>query len=518
MAYSGQTFRIPCSRGGANYSPNFDLVPAESMVDPTKNINLHTGGRTKRGGTAHVNASAVTGTPAILNGHDFRLESGTRFVVFRGNDGKLYKNFTDTIKTGLSTTNRGTFQAFGDELYHTDGETTPQTWDGAAASTSDISTPAVDWSGTHQPKYVLKHGRGASQRLWFWGVDNAVDRLYYTDNNDGKDVAGGGVLVIETGDGFGLIGGVEFGERLVMFGKKNAYIVNDEDASSANWGYQKAQWEGGAGNHHLIVKTPNDVVVMAEDGDIYSVSAVQSFGDYKQASIARPAFMHQWIMDNVNLSQIDAFHAIYDRALRAIKFFVVRNSQSAIDTALVYFIDRSPEEAWTIHDNLEADSGYKASCSFEVRKATGDYKVYTGDFGGFAWELESSAKNDNSSGYESKFRTPPLSFENPLMLKRYRRGRLVFHTKGDYNVTLNWWVDNVQQTAKTISTAGGGYTYGSGTYGTAVYAGQEITDEAFDLGSVGKRIQLECLNDAPDEDFFISQIFIDHEALGARPE
>ncbi len=517
MSYRGGVYAIPCQRGGNVYSPNYDSIPPESMVDPSKNIDFHTGGRTKRGGTSHVNATAITGTPSILSGYDFRLRNNAgRFIVFHTDSGSLYKNETTTIKTGLSSGQPICFETFNNELYAVDGQTTPQTWDGAAPGTSNITTPAGDWSGSNQPKFVVKHGRGASQRLWFAGVATHEDSVYYTDANDGKDAGGGGVIRIETGDGLGIVGLIEWGERLLAAGKRKFYVIDDEDIDLANWGYQAVQWEGGAAHHRLIVKTPNDIVAMAEDGEIYSVTSVPDYGDYKQASISRPAFIHNWIKDNVNLASIEKFHAIYDPGIRAIKFWVVRNGQTNPDTALVFFIDRNPTEAWTIHDNLDHRSGYDALCSFVVRKSVGITKVYTGDNMGFMWELETDTKNDNSNGFAAKFRTPPLHFGDSRSKKKYRRGWIVFYTRGDYDVNLTWWVDNVQQSTIVVSTSGGGYVYGGTTYGSGYYSGQEIEDEPFKLGRIGKRIQLEVENSVADEDFYIASVLIDSEPIGAR--
>ena len=523
MAYIGQTYRIPCSVGGNNYSPNFDAVPPEAMVDPSKNINLTTGGRTKRGGTAHVNATALPGTYQIMNGYDFRLKSGTRYIMANDSNGVLYRSAdlgatAVSLKTGLNPSRRSCYVTFGNELYFCDGLTVPQTWDGAAASTSDITTPALDWGVSNQPKYVVVRNVGASKRLIFFGLSTDNQALYITAANDGKTVNGGtsAKVIMETADGFGIVGGVEFGERFLGFGKRKAYILDDSDASVANWGYVPVQWEGGVAHHDLLVKTPNDLIAMQEDGEIYSVSAAQEYGDYKLASIARPAFIHKWIEDNVNLALIEQFHAIYDRTARCVYFFVVRNGYSRIDTALTYFIDRPPAEAWMVQDNLVHASGYSASSSFEVRESTGKYRVYTGGYDGFLWGLQQTAKNDNGNGFQARFRTPPLPFDNPRVRKKYRRGVIVFNPYGEYIVNVLWWVDNVQQTTRQVTTMGSGGAYGSAVYGSSVYGGQEITDKFFSLGAVGKRVQFEIENSTADQDFYISQIFVDHEILGAR--
>ena len=520
MSYAGAAYQIPCATGGSNYSPNLDGLPPESMVSPSKNLNLHTGGRTKRGGTAHAVATAITGTPQILAGYDFRLESGTRKIMAFGDDGALYSDAAagTSIKTGLATSGHPTFETFRNELFVTDGVTTPQTWNGAAASTSNITTPAADWGVGNQPKYCLAHGKGASRRMWFFGLTTTPKRAYYSKLDDGKDLTGtgSGQLNIETSDGFGIVGGVEFGERLMLMGKRKTYIVDDSNSDIANWGYLAAQWEGGVAHHKLIVKTPNDVICMQEDGEIYSVTAVQSYGDYKAASISRPAFIHAYIKENINIALIEQFHAVYDRNLRAIKFFVVRNGMAVIDTALVFFIDRPADQAWQVHDNIEEDSGYSASCSFEVRDSAGIYTIYTGDYEGWLWKTEQTAKNDNALGYTCQMRTPPEAFDNSRVLKKFRRGKIVYAAPGNYSINVRWWVDNVEQTPRVVSLANTGSVYDGSVYDTAIYAQEAVAEADFELGTIGKRIQIQLENSVPDEDFFISRILIDNEVLGAR--
>lgn len=516
--YAGATYQIPCATGGNNYSPNLDAVPPEGMIDPSKNINMHTGGRTKRGGTDYVDADALPGNPQILNGYDFRKNDGTRWIMRFGNDGKLYKDVTTTIKTGMATSGRPCFETFLDTLYITDGVTTPQTWNGVAAGTSDITTPATDWSGAHQPKYCMSHGLGAAQRMWYHGLDNHLDRLYYSVLGNGQDLtgAGSGQFTIETADGFGLTGMTEFGSRLLSFGKDKTFLIEDSDPTVANWGVIPAQWEGGVAHHNLLVKTPNDLIAMMEDGEIYSVTAVQSYGDYKSASLSRPSFVHSWIKENANLAQIEKFHAVYDRVLRAIKFFVVRNTQSQVDTALVYFIDRPVTDAWQLHDNRDIESGYTASSGWEVRESVGTYVIYTGDYTGWMWKTEQDSKSDDGAGFACQFKTPPLDFGNPRVNKKYRRGKIIFANPGNYIVNLRWWVDSVEQTPRVVTLPATGGIYGSSTFDSGVYGGPALAEAEFELGAIGKRIQIQLENSTADEDFFVSKILIDNEVLGAR--
>lgn len=510
MGYRGKTYRIPCHRGGFNHNQNTDLIPPEMFVSPSKNINLHEGGRRKRGGTSKVNETAVSGSPRIVGGFDFQLAL-TSFQVFATADGKVWKTPLTTINTGMSTANKFAFEVFENELYICDGDTTPQTWDGAAAGTSNLTTPSGDWSGSNQPIQAIAHGRGESRRMWFIYA-NAV---YYSNNGDGKVVAG--KITIETGDAFGLVGGVEFQDRLLVFSRNKSFVIDDTDPDVANWGYQSAAWAGGVAHWRLIVKLENDLILMNRSGEIYSVRSAEYSLDYKKASIARPAFVDNYIREFIKLESVEDFHAAYDPDVRAVKFFMVRAGQIQVDTALVYFIDRPPEEAWALHDNQNTASGYKASASFLVGLSTGLSVIYTGDYSGFLWKLEQVTRSDDGNAYLGSFKTPHLTFDNPRLRKHYRRAYVVAKTQGNYDLQVNVWVDGVVVATTTVSLAGTGGILDVDELDSFVLGGTEFLDRAFDIGAYGRRIQFEFYNSGAGQDFFVSQILIDHKLLGALP-
>ena len=88
MSYKGLTYRIPCDRGGFTYNPNVAAIEPFMMVDPSRNINMHKGGREPRGGTEHVNGAAVSGTPSINGLFDYTNAIGTQFLPLGTSDGK----------------------------------------------------------------------------------------------------------------------------------------------------------------------------------------------------------------------------------------------------------------------------------------------------------------------------------------------------------------------------------------------------------------------------------------------
>jgi len=526
MGYKGQTYAIPCDRGGLNHSRNIDFIPPESMVHPSRNINLHEAGRTKRGGTAYTDNSdwdaAITGTPEILSLFYYRKRDGTENIIAACANGIVYDAHDNSIiDADWTTTEPTSFAVFDDELYIASRGKVPYKFTDAGDAAVLTNIPS-DWSGDG-PGWVVKHGRGASERTWWGFTDTNPQRIYISALSDGDLISDTDAYVIdiETEDGFGIVGAREFGDRLLCFGKKKVYVIDDTDIASSNWGYQAAQWDGGAASNRLIVRIPNDIICMEEDGIIYSVTAAENYGDYKAASLVSKNYIHRWIKEYINLTQIAKFHAIFDPKLRAIKWFMCKAGNTSCDVCLVQFIDRPPEEAFTYHDG-GSTSGYNASSSCLYRKAVGNWVVLTGDVtNGRVWELETADTNDEGSGYYGGFKTPWLTFGNPRVSKQYKRARLVTEAEGDWDLTINWWVDGTAETSTSVNLAGQvGSLLGDTTtpLGTFVLGGEELIDEPFNLDQYGKRIRFEIYNSTADEDFFISQLMVDFKEVGAKSD
>ncbi len=516
--YVGISYVIDCGQGGMNHNYNVDAIPPTSFVNPSRNINLHEGGRRKRGGTAKVNTTAISGAPTVVGLHDFKLSSGAEFLVMATSDGRLWKNFTTTIATGLTANKLTSFMSADDTLFICNGEDLPLTWDGVAASASTMTNIPTDWVKPNCPKQFVLHGSGASQRAWALGFVSGT--VYASSASSLTDFSSANVTTIPvyTGDAYGIVGGVEFGDRLIVFGRRQAYIINDTSESTSGWGYTPTQWSGGAAHHRLIVRTPNDIVVMADDGTIYSVVAAENYGDYRVASLTRPSHMDVWIRENINLQQIDKFHAVFDPVLRCIYFFMVRSGGANINVALVYFIDRPPEQAWSIHDNQSYDSGYKASCSAVVETDTGAYRVYTGCGSGHVWKLNEVTRSDAGNGYYAGFKTPNLSIENPRATKMFHMGRVVYRPSGAYTMAVNLWVDGQSMSSTTVSVSGTGAVLGEFVLGSDVLGGAQLYDNSFTIGRIGKRVQVELYNSTAAQDFFISQLIIDCKNMGSTSD
>ena len=462
--------------------------------------------------TVTITAPEVTGL------HEFTLINTNKFILRHTTDGKLWKNNADTIKTGWTANKIAQFIQYGDMVLVSNSANCPVTWNGSDASTTDITTIPTDWTGSNFPSQMIVHGRGNSVRTWALGCPLNPENIYVTTNGNLTDFTQATVLVfnIRTGSRYGIVGGIEYGNRLILFSKDRAFIMNDDDANTDNWGYSASQWQGGAASHRLIVKTPNDVVCMMDNGEIYSISAAEEYGDYKAASLTRPSFMHEWIKKYINLSKINDFHAIYDPVLRAVKFFMVRTGQTKIDCVMCYFIDRPSNKAWVILGNQVYESGYSARSSALVEVSAGSLKIYTGSYNGKVWKLGETNRNDNGNAFISIYKTPLLSFDNVREHKRYDRMKIVSISEGACAATFTWWIDGSLKNSKDIEFSASGDVLGSFILGTSVLGGLNILESSISLGYIGKRIQIEAKSNTANEDFFLSQFLVDFVPLQKR--
>jgi hypothetical protein len=544
MSYSGSSIQIPVT-GGMNLSYNIEAIPSGSLAC-SQNINIHNGGYEPRGGTAKYNSTVITNNPRVMGGFHYLVGATNEIVVYtaRGGANKdiLYTVGATGVDKTLYTTSTGitkipSFVLYSYKLYMTNGYDTVQVYSGGL-TTAALAAPHGDWSASDQPIQFIKHGAGNSERLWAVGTTGTPGFIYYSTDNDGSSEAsftgtGSGRFYIDTGDKFGLVGACEYQDRLMVFGKNTTYVIDDSDATIANWGYSQAGWKGGASNHRLIIVTPNDVLAMMDDGDIYSVTAVQSYGDYKAASIARPAGIDTWIRDNIDLTYISSFHAIYDPNLKAVKWFMVRKDQTHVDTCLVYYIDRPPDKAWTLHNNTTSNiNGYNASCSFNFKGADNKDNIYTGDWGGtgkgWVWKTEQTAYSDNSTAYEVKLRTPRMSLggdQDPTAVrinKKFKELRLIDQNfLGTTGFLVKYYIDGVLHgMSYSFSEPAHGFLLGTSVLDVDSLSSDksEFYEYTVPIGDVGKRIEIEISNNnTAGNYFFIASMLLDYKLLTMRP-
>ncbi len=518
MAYTGATITVTCDRGGFCGAKNIDEVSNFMMMPPTRNLIFERGGRRKRGGTAKMYKSPYAAAVTSL----FRVRFSTNLTYLLAGlaNGDIYAGETTKITgTAMGTLYPMSFEYGEDKVFIADGVNTPRVWTGSG-NVTPIATPTADF--TTNPIFQVKlHKVGQSERMC------AINRrgLYMSKSSilpgDMEDFDTNPIFFpITTEDGYGPVAMDEIGDQLIIFGRKKAYRLNDQASNTDEWYVYPAQWNGGVAAWRLLVKTPNDWIAMSDDGDIYSVSAVESYGDYKLASLTRASWMWDWIREHVDLSKIGAFHGCYDPSIRAVRYFVALRGQTYPTTCLLYYIEREPAEAWMIEDNQEAASGYNArSCHVSLAPATGTYEMLTGGHDGHIWRLNQASRNDDGAGYYGGFRTPPDSFGDYRTAKHYNQCHLTTQAFAAHTLHVRMWIDgNMVPKAYGVKLDGGGVPLGKFKLDIDKLGTRAALEASFKIGRRGRRLQYEFYTSGPNEDFFITQFATDVKSRGAEAQ
>jgi hypothetical protein len=199
----------------------------------------------------------------------------------------------------------------------------------------------------------------------------------------------------------------------------------------------------------------------------------------------------------------------------------------------VYYLDRTPDKAWTLHNNTTSNiNGYNASCSFIYKGTDNKEAIYTGDWGGtgkgWIWKTEQSSYADNSTAYEVKLRTPRLSLGNDedntaiRVNKKFKELRLV--DQNFLNITgflVRYYIDGAlhPMTYSFIEPAHG-FLLGTSVLNMNSLSSDrsEFMEFIIPIGDVGKRIEVEITNNnTPNNYFFIASMLLDYKPLTVRP-
>lgn len=513
MGYSGQAYRLPLIDTGFRDDRNIELLPPTSLVIPSKNVNYHENGLSKRGGTSiSISGSGNSGQGI------FQFQKPSSRILMFASGGKVHQtNYSNVIASGLSTQNFISFVQTSAYAFFADGQTTPQYWDGVASSSSSV-TPPSDWALTGQPFQMVTHtraGSGAGDRMWavtplgLWYSKLAAPTIF-DPAAMGSDA---GFIPIDSIGG--IVGAYDLGGQLFAFSRTQTFLIQDTDPTLTNWGYINALWEGGVASWRLIVKAYNNLFMMAEDGLIYSIQGVLTTGAYNAAALNRPAFVDKFIRDNVNLENIQNFHVAYDRKLRALKFFMQEGGEIN-NIALIYFIDKKPTNAWIVHDNENFASGYNATCSSEVRVTAGNYQIYTMDTMGDVWVLEQASRDDNGNSYPTRIKTKPEELEEPRNNKNFFAMAFRGEASGVVDFTLRTWIEGARQQDEAFSINGSGSSFDEAFFDSATFAGDAIVAAPVSLGYYGRDLQVELVNDVAGQDFFLAEILLFAKVLGIK--
>jgi hypothetical protein len=516
MAFSGETAELLIGIDGFTGTKNHAIVtPGQLLV--AENITYENGTLQKEGGSSKYNSSAISGTPTIQGGWDWHPTDGTQRMLVLLSDGDLKKDtgggdFTVDLKTGMNVSNVvGVFVDGGKEAAANNrknflftGSNVVQVISADGATTSNITAPPGDWSGSNQPTTGAIH----ENRLWGGGNANDPHRVYASLPTNHEDFTTTALnFSIYPGEGQKIVQIMSFKGLLIVWKfPRGIYLVDTSDNDTGKWRVIKHSTSIGGVSPLGAVQIDDDILFIDHTGSFHLISAIEQFGNIGSRNLSDVAQFDVFVRDEINLSELPRCQAIYYVAKRQ-AIFCVSESGTSFQRKLIVDFNRSDLPRFSVSTKDTNRSIWLKRDSSGIERPT------IGDTSGFIWNLDQDSRSVDGSGIAGKWQTPhlDLSHLDPALGVLEKNGKfleLVVEPKGNWDLSVDiLWDDKISETV-TFSMGSSGSTLGSFVLGTDVLAGSNLINKRRRIRGKGRRISLVGRNSGDGQDFSIAKFYL----------
>jgi len=521
MASTLQVAEIPLGQTGLSGSRNQSQVPITALIDATS-ITYESGTIRKEGGATKYNSTAITGGPDVIAGWDWIHDGSTQRMIVVTSAGDILKDsgaatFPVTLKSGLTVANTlPTFCEAGKEaaannrkLFIFTGQNAVQVLSADAATTSDLTTPAADWTGTGHPTFGAVH----EARLWCGGNSSDPHRMYYSTLTDHEDFtgAGSGSISVFSGQGEKLVGALSYKGGLIVAKTNGIYFIDTSATSTSSWRVFPVSTAIGAAGLACYAAMENDAMYLDRNGDIRQLSATQEYGNVGTQSLSDFNNISQFMRDTLNMNTLKDWRFCYYKTKRQLHIACMQAGSSTLDARLImdFSVNGIVRTAYSPRD---------ACLSMWTRQNNGKEELMIGDGDGFVWRIDQESRSNAGTGYNGQFKTPhtDLSYIDPRLSTMRKNGRfleIVTEPVGNWNLSVDvYWDGEYSQTVQ-FNMGATGAALGSFTLGTDRLSGNQVLNRKRRITGGGRRISIVGRNSGDGQDFSIARIFL-HFAVG----
>jgi len=515
MTSNALVAEIPIGVLGLYGSRNDSQLPPGALVT-ADNITYDTGGIRKEGGASKFNSSAISGTPSILAGIDYRPTASTERPVIITDDGKIFKDdgtgsFGTTLKSGITTSGMtGSFAVGGKEAAANDRKlfcftstNQVQVLTGDGATTADVGTPPTDW-GSSFPSFGFSH----EFRMWGGGNSNDPHRLYYSTTTDHGNFtgSGSGTLAIYPGEEEGLINAISFNGLIFAFkSPRGIYVANTQDSTVSNWRVDKLNGDIGMASAHAGAQVDEDFIFLDTGGNLQALSGITELG-LGSRNLSQLRKMGEFVRDNVNVGRLDLCRATYYPFKRELHFALPKAGSTVNDARLVVdFNGQDIRFRFSTRDNPVS--------MWLQRDASGIQRPYIGDNAGFVWELDNDNRSKDGSGYKGEWKTSDmdLSHLDPSFATRRKNGKFIelsVEPTGNWDLDVDVFWDGDYHETVSFNLGTTGAALDSFILDTDALAGGTVMNLKKRITGSGRRLALQGRNDGDAQDYIISKLLL----------
>jgi len=466
-----RTTKVILTFGGGwatDYGPTFTGAPqGNALAVPfllrADNVSYELDGAPHKigGSTVYGTRLDESGSGVSVQGlYDYWLQGTAgsetqNYIAYAGTRLLRSTNLSGTwtsIKTGLESGKEPCFETFKALMIWASTSTvdSPQSWDGAAASTQNLGATAPRFS------MMVKH----KNLLFAAGVATQPSRLYFSDTLDPTTWSGGasGSIDIDPDDGDRITALRSHKNELIVFKGPNRLSIHRITGSSPSGSdaFARVPFITGVGsiNHNGLFAINDDLVFPSPRG-LHSLAATAAFGDYVEAFLARPIL--SFYQDSLNHNILNTCWGVnyQPRGLAVWTFGLASGSTKNVTLVYDYRFQPGRWASWG-----QNSSYVNAQCLAIMQSTARKHKLFAGTTNGYVHQLDVTDRSIASgTSYTGDVLTPFLNFGTSAIKKTAHAGFWSILPKGAYNFSFDYTRDtNASQTVTLAQ--GGGNTLG----------------------------------------------------------
>lgn len=412
-------------------SPNMN----DGEWDPTS-INVFSspqGALGSRPGYSAITSASIGTSVAWCGFTQYSKQSSgtTDYFLGGGSDGKVYQfvgaAYT-VLFTGLTTgvDKRFSFFQLNNKVAIMNGANIPLIWGGTGSATTFATSVTADF-GLEWQRYPWMHST-VDPRLMYYGPLDTPDGAYTTFLNFDQDAQG-------------VTGACKQGDDMIV-GKLRSLFRVQYRGSSPLFKIYKIPATIGPINHFGMKELPNGSVIFpAADFNFYMLNGdtLQTCGDNIQPYV-KAGVNSRW---NLCVGGV-----LYERHQYWCSM-TYTSGATANDRTLVMDYERPYQDKWGKIQYPWFIYSVAANCFAEIN-LTGRAFLYHGGYVGKMYK-DDTGTNDDGTAIGTYWRGKAFDFGDLSLEKKFDNVEMSYESKGNWNLTMGFIIDNNAATEKIIS-------------------------------------------------------------------
>jgi len=460
---------VSCFGGLTLNKDVFSMRPGEALSLQNFEPDI-AGGYKKISGTAKYNSTIV---PQVsVSSERLNLVAIFNDLIVAARGGTVYTGSSSGSWTSRATS-KGTANTYDFDKFNFSGTEKIIIATGSASAftldtsyTEDIINATGGGTAPTNPKFV----KSFANHMFYGGMSNATSTLTFSGPYTEDDFdTGGGTIVVGA-----IITGLKvFRDTLFIFCEDSVYKITG--TSSSDFALAEVAKDVGTISHHSIQELGGDLLFLSKDG-FRTIAGTERIGDVELGTVSKQIQKRITDIGYDNVTSV----VIGDKS----QYRLFYPPDSTIETSckgIIAVLKANPETG-TLGFEYSDIKGIKPACCHSDLISNVETTIY-GGYDGYVYNMESGnvfTYASTTANISAFYRSPDLSLGDPGIRKSMQRVLLNYDandsidtTNQTFQLRYNFEDTNTPQPdAYSLREGGGQNFYGSGSYGTGIYAAE----------------------------------------------